>query len=70
MPQGGQGFDSHEGRLEIQKEKSCDSGEIGLVKQNELDAEVEQVQRLLASVQDSAKLESSRVSCKKLKHTE
>lgn len=62
VPQEGPGFDSREARLGTQKEKSGDSGETGTVKQSELDSEEEQVQRLLASVQDSIKLERSSVS--------
>lgn len=62
VPQGGQGFDSREASLGIQKEKSGDYRETGSVKQNELDSEEEQVQGLLASVQDAIKLERSNVS--------
>eukprot|EP00253_Pinus_taeda_P029802 PITA_29802 len=61
-PQESQGIDSHETTVGTQKEKIGDSGETGFVKQNEIDSEEEQVQKLLASVQDSSKLERSRVS--------
>lgn len=61
-PQESQGIDSRETTVGTQKEKIGDSGETGFVKQNELDSEEEQVQKLLASVQDSIKLERSRVS--------
>lgn len=62
VPQESQGIDSRETRVGTQKEKSGDSGETGFVEQNELDSEEEQVQKLLASVQDSIKLERSGVS--------
>eukprot|EP00253_Pinus_taeda_P008684 PITA_08684 len=61
-PQESQGIDSHETTVGTQKEKIGDSGETGFVKQNEIDSEEEQVQKLLASIQDSIKLERSRVS--------
>eukprot|EP00253_Pinus_taeda_P005527 PITA_05527 len=61
-PQESQGIDSRETTVGTQKEKIGDSGETGFVKQNEIDSEEEQVQKLLASVQDSIKLERSRVS--------
>eukprot|EP00253_Pinus_taeda_P015398 PITA_15398 len=61
-PQESQGIDSRETTVGTQKEKIGDSGETGFVKKNEIDSEEEQVQKLLASVQDSIKLERSRVS--------
>eukprot|EP00253_Pinus_taeda_P008264 PITA_08264 len=61
-PQESQGINSRETIVGTQKEKIGDSGETGFVKQNEIDSEEEQVQKLLASVQDSIKLERSRLS--------
>eukprot|EP00253_Pinus_taeda_P009458 PITA_09458 len=61
-PQESQGIDSRETTVGTQKEKIGDSGETGFVKQNEIDSKEEQVQKFLASVQDSTKLQRSRVS--------
>eukprot|EP00253_Pinus_taeda_P014049 PITA_14049 len=60
-PQESQGIDSRETTIGTQKEKIGDSGETCFVKQIEIDSKEEQVQKLLASVQYSIKLERSRV---------